>query len=112
MLACGHPCCGFAGEQRCLPCLDEGCVMKNEAATLSVNADSYCSICYTDGLGQAPSVMLECRHIYHLECMMNKVKGSWNGARITFSFMDCPACKAEIKARYCPELENELEKPR
>lgn len=33
--ACGHPCCGFKDEQQCLPCLNEECVNKNEAVTLS-----------------------------------------------------------------------------
>jgi hypothetical protein len=26
--------------------------------------------------------------------------------------MDCPACKKELSAKYCPELEKELDKPR
>jgi uncharacterized protein with PIN domain len=43
---------------------------------------------------------------------MSKVKTSWLGARITFSFMDCPTCKREIHATYCPEIEKELENPR
>jgi uncharacterized protein with PIN domain len=39
---------------------------------------------------------------------MNKVKPKWLGARIFFSFMDCPTCKREISAPNCPEIENEL----
>jgi len=39
---------------------------------------------------------------------MEKVRPKWLGARIFFSFMDCPACKTEISAPYCAELENEL----
>jgi uncharacterized protein with PIN domain len=39
---------------------------------------------------------------------MNKVKQKWLGARIFFTFMDCPTCNSEISAAYCPELENEL----
>jgi hypothetical protein len=39
---------------------------------------------------------------------MNKVKRKWLGARIFFSFMDCPTCKREISTPHCPELENEL----
>jgi E3 ubiquitin-protein ligase MYCBP2 len=50
VLACGHSCCGFSGEKN-VPCLDEKCVAKNEALTLGQNADSYCNICYTEGLG-------------------------------------------------------------
>lgn len=44
--------------------------------------------------------------------MLTKIKTSWNGARITFSFMDCPTCKKEISAKHCPEIEKELEGPR
>ena len=28
MLPCGHHCCGFRGEEQCLPCLHEDCVAK------------------------------------------------------------------------------------
>jgi RCR-type E3 ubiquitin transferase len=30
---CGHPCCGFKEEQKCLPCLDVACVEKDESKT-------------------------------------------------------------------------------
>jgi hypothetical protein len=52
ILECGHYCRGFNGEQHCLPCLDEECVKKNPQLTLDLHADSYCSICYTSGLGE------------------------------------------------------------
>jgi hypothetical protein len=39
---------------------------------------------------------------------MNKIKPKWLGARIFFSFMDCPSCKREIEAPYCNEIQNEL----
>jgi hypothetical protein len=29
ILACGHACCGFKDEKKCLPCLNEECVAKN-----------------------------------------------------------------------------------
>ena len=51
VLECGHHCCGFKDEKTCLPCLDPACVEKNPQPTLEQNADAYCSICYTDGLG-------------------------------------------------------------
>lgn len=109
VLRCGHPCCGFSGETKCLPCLDESCVQKDEHQTMGAKADDYCVICYTDGLGQAPCVQLDCKHIAHLECIITRVKTSWLGARIVFSFMDCTVCKREMTAKYCPELENELQ---
>ena len=98
MLACGHPCCGMKDERVCMPCLHPDCVSNNQDATLGAHGDEYCNICYTEGLGQAPCVQLECKHIYHYECILTKVKGKWPGPRIVFSFLDCPACKGRIKA--------------
>ena len=112
ILLCGHFCCGFKDEMKCLPCLNEECVKKNEQLTFAENSDSYCTICYTEGLGQSPCVQLECRHIFHFQCLINKVKARWNTPRINFSFMECPTCKNHLKADYCPELEKELQAPR
>ncbi|CDW80922.1 e3 ubiquitin-protein ligase [Stylonychia lemnae] len=108
MLACGHPCCGIKDEKECLPCLHPLCVKKNPQLTLDQNADEYCGICYTEGLGQAPCVQLECNHIYHIECIMKKVMGRWPGPRIVFGFLDCPGCKGRIKASKCEPLNREL----
>ena len=43
---------------------------------------------------------------------MNRIKTSWIGARITFSFIDCPSCKKEIVAKDCQIIEDELKGPR
>jgi hypothetical protein len=45
-LECGHPCYGYNNEKAHAPCLHEECVAKDEAKTLSENADSYCAVCY------------------------------------------------------------------
>jgi hypothetical protein len=45
--ACGHPCCGFANEEKCMPCLSEECVEKDSHATLGKKSDDYCIICFT-----------------------------------------------------------------
>ncbi len=60
---CGHFCCGFRGEKHCLPCLHPDCVAENPDATRGKIGDDYCSICYTEGLSAAPSVMTKCGHI-------------------------------------------------
>ncbi len=70
---CGHYCCGFKDEKKCLPCLQEECVKKDERSTLGVNADEFCTICYTS-LGCAPCVIFECKHILHMECVMPTIK--------------------------------------
>ena len=46
ILECGHACCGFAGEEKCLPCLNEECVEKDSHATLGKTIEDYCIICY------------------------------------------------------------------
>ena len=51
-LECGHPCYGYGRETEHPPCLHEDCVGKNEEKTLGDNADSYCVICYVQGLGE------------------------------------------------------------
>ena len=88
-----------------MPCMNDECVKKDEALTLGQTADSYCTICYTEGLGAGPCVQLQCKHIFHLDCIMSKVKQKWGGKRIVFAFMECPGCNAKIQAPNCPVLE-------
>jgi hypothetical protein len=88
-LPCGHFCCGFANEPKCLPCLNPDCVEKNPELTLSLNADSFCSICYIQGLGEKPSVRFDCQHIFHLECVLSVLKKKWPGPRIVFNYLNC-----------------------
>lgn len=55
-LDCGHPCYGYNNEEEHPPCLHEDCVAKNEDLTLGENADSFCVVCYVQGLGEKPVV--------------------------------------------------------
>ena len=96
MLRCGHRCCGYSREQICTPCLHEDCVNKNPKLTLEETVDSYCIICYTQGLGEKPVIQLTCRHFFHVECSYTRISKRWPGPRIGFSFLSCPACKARI----------------
>lgn len=75
MLPCGHPCCGFAGEKKCLPCLDPECIEKMpEAQRPNCDKDEFCPICYCSAIGQEPSVQLDCGHIMHLNCIKTQVQ--------------------------------------
>lgn len=91
MLDCGHACGGIRGEETCLPCLqcadDDG---------LFVDADDFCSICWTDNLGAAPCIRMDCGHVFHSECVHALIGRRWPGPSITFTFADCPCCKAEL----------------
>lgn len=95
MKACGHPCGGVRGESKdeCLPCIHEDCY---EANGEEVNADDYCGICYSEGLGAAPSIKLACGHIFHKACVQTQIESKWNGVKISFGFLDCPSCRRRI----------------
>lgn len=108
ILGCGHYCYGVRGETKCLPCLDENCVKKNEALTLGKTGNDYCTICQVEGLNNAPSVLLKCGHIFHEHCLLTRLKGKWPGPRIVFNYLECSECKAHIEAEQCPLVHNEL----
>lgn len=117
MHACGHPCGGFANEKECLPCLEPDCIIKFNSSVESkkkisdghTNSD-YCVICYSQGIGDKPSVQLGCRHIFHVDCIMKILKQRWLSPRIVFAFANCPQCKVKIEALLCPAINDEMEK--
>ena len=102
MLPCGHVCCGFKGEVKCLPCLDPDCVKKNERLTMGKTGDDYCSICYSEGYNQGPCVQIGCGHIFHVACIFERINRRWPGPRIVFNFLECTECKQKITAPHCP----------
>jgi hypothetical protein len=111
LLKCGHPCCGSAGEKECMPCLQTECIDKMpEASKPKKNIDDFCSICYCSSLGQEPSLLLKCGHIFHVECVKNQVQKGYNGPRIVFNYLDCPDCKQRMDAPGCPSLDKEIKK--
>ena len=89
---CGHPCYGYNGEAEHPPCLHEECVAKNEELTLGDNADTYCVICYVQGLGEKAVVHLECKHTFHRDCLVNRLNRRWDGLAINFKYAKCPSC--------------------
>jgi len=112
MHPCGHVCLGFFGEQNCLPCLEKDCLDKyNKENQVKIpndcTSDQYCHICWSEELAAKPCIWLDCQHVFHLDCIMKKVKGRWFSPRIVFGFLNCPECKLKISAAYCPELTKE-----
>lgn len=70
ILACGHICCGHKDSTVDLPCLEPECVEKMPPQTkLNCNKDDFCPICYCSGIGQEPSVRLDCGHVMHYNCV-------------------------------------------
>lgn len=87
VLRCGHICYGVNKEAICPPCLHESCARDGH------NEFEYCTICYTEGLGNAPIVQLSCGHLLHYHCVATTLANRWVGPRITFTFATCPQCK-------------------
>ena len=107
-LPCGHLCYGFKGEKQCLPCLNEDCVKKNPGLTKGQQEGDFCAICQISGIGDEPSVITECGHIYHAGCLLSRIKKRWPGPRMTFSFCQCPACRAWVNAPQHPEISAQM----
>ena len=40
-------------------------------------ADEFCNICWIDDLGSAPSIQLECGHVFHYQCVLDKLEQRW-----------------------------------
>lgn len=89
-LECGHGCYGYGMEQRHPSCLHEECVAKEEAPTLGENTESFCTICYVQGLGEKPVIQLDCKHIYHRDCLTQRMNLKWENGAINFKYCLCP----------------------
>lgn len=92
MLACGHACCGIVDEAPHLQCLQ--C---DDPASGDPLGGEWCGICYVDALSAAPSIQLECGHVFHYECTVARLRNRWNGPVIAFQHLDCPLCAKPIK---------------
>ena len=90
---CGHRCNGVEKEARCLPCLDPECA---DPAKVRNTSDELCAICYTSELGEQSCVKLECGHVFHADCILQLLKHKWSTLKVSFAFLCCPSCKAEI----------------
>lgn len=91
ILKCGHMCYGTK-KTKCLPCLVADC----KEHTAVVTTDDYCNICYVDSLGQSPCIELNCGHIFHYKCVIDRILKKWVGNRITFGYLECPLCHVFI----------------
>ena len=45
----------------------------------------------------ATPLQMECGHVFHASCVKDLIERKWPGPAITFSFADCPCCKAELR---------------
>jgi len=76
---CGHYCCGtrFDADTSCLECIHASCAPPGANQT----GDDYCNICWTDDLYSAPCIKLDCGHIFHYLCVIDKLRARWPGTR-------------------------------
>ena len=98
---CGHRCNGVEGESIHLPCLEQECIEASVRAgsaqvPISCASGELCGICYTSELGEEACVRLSCGHVFHANCVLMLLQHQYSTLRITFGYLDCPQCKAEI----------------
>jgi len=90
---CGHFCFGMNGDKAHPPCLEPSCVAADkEKKTLGENKDSFCSICWCEDLAAQPVIYLECKHIFHKNCLHKLYNEKWGDGFIHFKFAHCPSC--------------------
>ena len=104
VLKCGHKCFGVEHEKECPPCLDEKC--KEFQGAFSQNKDDYCSICYSEGLGNSPIAVLSCGHYVHYLCIKKRLENKWPGPKITFNHCLCPTCNKWFDCNTLDDIQN------
>lgn len=102
VLKCGHKCFGCHSETICPPCLEPSC--PDYVNIFDQNSDSYCNICFTEGLGSAPVVLLSCNHFVHYRCIETRLAKKWIGPKITFNHCLCPQCNNWVDCPTVPSI--------
>ena len=102
-LHCGHRCFGVEGEKICPPCIDNEC--KEYKGEFDQNKDTYCVICYSEGLGSSPIAVLSCGHYVHYTCIKKRLENKWIGPRITFNHCLCPSCNKWYDCKSLPDIQ-------
>jgi E3 ubiquitin-protein ligase MYCBP2 len=103
LLKCGHKCWGCKGEKVCPPCIDKEC--SQYVNIFDQNSDSYCNICFCEGLGNSPVVLMGCNHFIHYKCLSTRLSKKWTGPKITFSHCLCPQCNNWVSSPNVAELQ-------
>ena len=101
-LICGHKCFGVKTEKQCPPCLDKNC--ENYGGLFDQDKDLFCNICFIEGLGSSPIVVLSCGHYVHYLCIKKRLENKWIGPKITFNHCLCPVCNKWFDCPTVPEI--------
>ena len=88
ILNCGHNCIGIRGN-KCLPCVHTECTGEDKMI---------CCLC-RESLFVAPTILLECGHYFHLNCIKSQLKYKHDKQTLYISFghLQCPQCRKDIK---------------
>ena len=67
-------------------------------------------MCFTSELGAQSCVQLGCGHVFHADCILQLVKHRWSTLKVSFAFLSCPSCKAEMtgKGISCDLIKKEI----
>ena len=120
VLSCGHQSLGLVGDKS-FPCIEDTCVNRRKhavspsstrSAVVSLSsttastqvvvtscADDWCVICYVAQLREAPCVALSCGHVFHAECLRERLTMGRPRARLSFNFLNCPTCSVRIDSK-------------
>jgi E3 ubiquitin-protein ligase MYCBP2 len=89
---CAHLCPGVKDEPIHCRCLREECIEDND-----LDGDDFCTICYIEPLNAAPCVDLPCGHLFHYQCVVEKLENGPASDYLSYQFADCPLCKKPIE---------------
>lgn len=103
-LPCGHICFGYKKETKCPPCLCKDC--PGYVNLYDQDFDTFCNICFIEGLGNAPIVQLTCNHFIHFKCLEKRLKKKWPGPKITFGHCLCPVCNNWVDCPTVPDIQD------
>lgn len=106
VLLCGHQCYGTVHDKVCPPCLNKNC--DHYVNYFDQNEDDYCNICFAEGLGNAPVILLKCNHYLHFKCLELSLKKKYIGPKITFNHCYCPICKNWLDCPTNPTIQSQI----
>jgi E3 ubiquitin-protein ligase MYCBP2 len=74
---------------------------------LGQDREELCGICGAEELGAAPAHLLSgCGHVFHWQCLRDRVARRWPGRRMHFGYLECPLCGQDVDS---PALREQLE---
>ena len=98
-----HLCGGIKGEVEHLPCLKEECRPAGHTT-----GEDYCNICWTEDLQSMPSISLGCGHIFHYQCIKQRVDGGFqskfNALYLMSPHNECQSSLHQLQPRQLPSL--------